>query len=165
MIHGVDQKGTVTARSELGRSATVTAKTTDGLMSCSLRFTSVAAMSSMSVYGPLKYARRLTGGTAYWEPADTLEPEKTYYVSLENTTDGIGKYFSSFNKSYCDVSVDKQGLTVKWSTVGADRDIDSPGKTTYSQLALYANKPGTYTLTIRMRDKSAASRKIKIVVK
>lgn len=164
-VISVDQKGTVTARSELGRSATVTAKTTDGLMSCSLRFTSVAAMSSMSVYGPLKYARRLTGGTAYWEPADTLEPEKTYYVSLENTTEGIGKYFSSFNKSYCDVSVDKQGLTVKWSTVGADRDIDSPGKTTYSQLALYANKSGTYTLTIRMRDKSAASRKIKIVVK
>ena len=161
----VDQKGIVTAKSELGRTATITAKTTDGIMSCSVRLTSVAGISSMSVYGPLTLMRRTSDSTNFWKVSDDVQTGKTYYLSMENTTDAMGRQFSSFSLSYCDVSVDKQGLAVKWSKVGADRDMDSPGKTVYSNLALYANKPGTYYVTIRMRDKSLASRKIKIIVK
>ena len=164
-VLSVDQKGKVTAKSELGRAATITARTMDGVMSCSVRLTSVAAVSSMTAYGPLIHARRGSGSGYYWSKAGSLKTDNTYYLSLENTTDADGRQFSSFSVSYCDVSVDKQGLAVRWNKVGADRDIDSSGKTLYSDLSLYPNKPGTYHITIRMRDGSKASKKIKVIVK
>lgn len=161
----VDQNGTIKAKSDRGSAATITAKTADGKMSCSIRIVSVANTSRLSVYGPLYRMKRTADSTYFWEPCKTVLTGRTVYMAVDNASDPDGKVFAQISSANCDVSVNKPGLSAVWNSVGADRDINSRGETVYSKIRLTANKPGTYYVTIRMRNRSSVSKKIKVVVK
>lgn len=151
-----DQNGNITAKVNTGESATITASILDGSISTSILITSVANTTSITTDGLWK--RMVSGGKYYGEYIDSIFVGKYGYLSLENTTNVEDGYLSSICKNESDVIVDKSGLTVIWSS--ATRESGKPNAT----IALYANKPGTYTVTIKMRDKSSATKKIKVTV-
>lgn len=163
-IVSVNQNGVITGRCNEGHSATITARTTDGLMATSIYVSSVPNTTSITTDGLWKRMQRTSGGvtTYFGEYISFIESGKTGYISLEsasNVTDGNAGRRSPINGSYCDISVNKPGLSAKWSS--ASRETGKPNAT----IALYANTPGTYYVTVKMKDLSPALKKIKVVVK
>lgn len=156
----VNGSGTITAKSNEGKSATITARTVDGSnVVSSITITSVAATTGITTDGLWRRMKRSSTGEIFGEYISSIEPGHTGYLSLDNVTNVAGGVASPMNSNYVDISVNKSGLPVKWTS--ATREAGMPNST----IALYANEKGTYYVTVKMRDKSSASKKIKIVVK
>ncbi|MCR4740616.1 MAG: Ig-like domain-containing protein, partial [Lachnospiraceae bacterium] len=161
-VISVTKNGTVKARSNSGQSAVITAKTTDGSnLTASVRVTSVANSTKIVTDGLWKRMQRTIGGNTEYlgQYTDTLIVDHQGYISLSNATVAEGGYLPGIGKKNCDIQVNKPGIAVKWSTV--TREVDKPRAT----IVLYANTPGNYIVTIKMRDGSPAVKKIKVKVK
>lgn len=159
-IISVNKSGTVTARASSGPGVTITARTTDGSnLTAHIVLYPVANTTGITTDGMWERMKKTSDGSIFGEITSFLVEGHTGYVSLSNSTNDTSGNLPSINRSTCDISVNKPGLTVKWST--ATRESGKPNAT----IALYAYVPGTYYVTVRMRDKSPATRKIKVVVK
>ena len=142
----VDSSGNVTAKSDTG-SATITVKNNDGSnLSSSISITAVKNKSVIETDGMWELT------TDSWTYVEELSTEDKAYMTFTNDMD------ATMSKYYCDISVDKPGLSVRWKSVLRS------GKP-QSSIELKANAPGTYTLTVKFRDKSSAVLKKQIVVK
>lgn len=148
-VVSVNQSGVVTGKSNSGSNTTIRVRTTDGTMSARIYITSVPVTSTITTDG-----LRSSGG----DPITYIIKGQTAYISFKSTsnvTDHSEGNRSYINGEYSDVTINKTGLSAEWSSVSRDESI----------LKLYANKSGTYTLTVRMKDQSPATRSVRIVVK
>ncbi len=156
----VSSNGTVSAKVDQGQSATITADTTDGSgVNSRVTIYGYGNTASITTDGMWKRWKRVSDGTYYGEYVDYIECGKNTYMSLEGIAGPGGGWISGLNGSYGEAVVNKEGLSVKWISV--TREAGKPN----SSIALYGNKPGTYYLTISLRDKSTASKRFRIVVK
>ena len=158
----VNGSGVITAKSNDGEYATITARTIDGSNVVSrITITSVAATTSITTDGLWKRWHRISTDTYFGEYISYIESGKTGYLTLENHSGIAGAKVSEMDSKYVDISVNKSGLPVKWCSGITRKEDDMPDAT----IALYGNVKGTYYVTVKMRDKSSATKRIKIVVK
>ena len=161
-VVSVNSSGTITAKSNDGISATITARTfgdNDSKVVSSINITSVAPTTSITTDGLWKRWRTPTD-SYFGEYIDYIESGKVGFLTLENNTNVAGGEASSMDNRHVDISVNKAGMPIKWSSATREEDNMPP-----ATIALYGNVKGTYYVTVKMRDKSSATKRIKIVVK
>ncbi|MCR5687850.1 MAG: S8 family serine peptidase [Lachnospiraceae bacterium] len=155
----VSAAGVVSARSDEGKSAVITARSAnDGKLSASITIGSYANTTSITTDGLWKRMKRISDGKYFGEYIDHIENGRTAYMSLAAAGRSPGAYISSLSSSYASVSSSGEGLYVKWSSVTREEGMPN------STIALTANSPGTYYVTVKMRDKSSVTKRIRIVV-